>query len=187
MVTRRLGNVRADDSGVSPVIGVILMVAITVALAAAVYVWSSAFSTGQDAPENAQLQLASFDTGAGLDQWIRLTLVDAKNAPYDISTLRFEVVTPDQRVISSTGDPDFELCESPRAIAGDQPGDTTPEAAVVDVDCDESALAVTWDIGESLYIPCYEPGGRHHVTVTIRGTTILDRSSTCDGAPVPVA
>jgi flagellin-like protein len=173
MVTRRLGNVRADDSGVSPVIGVILMVAITVALAAAVYVWSSAFSTGQDAPENAQLQLASFDTGAGLDQWIRLTLV--------------EVVTPDQRVISSTGDPDFELCESPRAIAGDQPGDTTPEAAVVDVDCDESALAVTWDIGESLYIPCYEPGGRHHVTVTIRGTTILDRSSTCDGAPVPVA
>jgi flagellin-like protein len=36
---------RKDDKGVSPVIAVILMVAITVVLAGVLYVWVSQFST----------------------------------------------------------------------------------------------------------------------------------------------
>lgn len=42
--------VKSKDEAVSPVIAVILMVAITVVLAAVVYVWVSEFSGGQNAP-----------------------------------------------------------------------------------------------------------------------------------------
>ena len=44
--------IRKDEEGVSPVIAVILMVAITVVLAAVLYVWAASFldGTGENAP-----------------------------------------------------------------------------------------------------------------------------------------
>lgn len=50
----RKKNIREDEEAVSPVIAVILMVAITVVLAAILYVWASGFITGsKDTPKGA--------------------------------------------------------------------------------------------------------------------------------------
>jgi flagellin-like protein len=64
---RRVLN--ADDEGVSPVIAVILMVAITVVLAATVYVWVSGFGTEQGNLVSASFTAKAVDMplGAGKD------------------------------------------------------------------------------------------------------------------------
>lgn len=55
---------KARDEAVSPVIGVILMVAVTVVLAATVYVWVSGFSGGQNTPARS-IALSSEGPGSG--------------------------------------------------------------------------------------------------------------------------
>jgi len=47
-LTEKIGKMWEDKTGVSPIIAVILMVAITVVLAATIYVWVSGFGGGGD-------------------------------------------------------------------------------------------------------------------------------------------
>ena len=69
---------KQNDEAVSPVIGVILMVAITVVLAAVVFVLVSNLGKGTEAAENASASLQSPSSGV-----IQITLVKAgDSAPY---------------------------------------------------------------------------------------------------------
>ena len=45
-ISKKIGKMWKDMTGVSPIIAVILMVAITVVLAATIYVWVSGFGGG---------------------------------------------------------------------------------------------------------------------------------------------
>jgi flagellin-like protein len=69
---RKIKNMLEDKTGVSPIIAIILMVAITVVLAATIYVWVSGFGGGGDktpslscAPDNADdvLRVTACDDG----------------------------------------------------------------------------------------------------------------------------
>ncbi|HDS59377.1 MAG TPA: type IV pilin [Thermoplasmatales archaeon] len=51
-LTEKIGKMWEDKTGVSPIIAVILMVAITVVLAATIYVWVSGFGGGGDETPN---------------------------------------------------------------------------------------------------------------------------------------
>lgn len=75
-LTKRIGKMWEDKTGVSPIIAVILMVAITVVLAATIYVWVSGFGGGGDETPSMALQadnadntwtVTSADTGISWD------------------------------------------------------------------------------------------------------------------------
>jgi flagellin-like protein len=66
---RKIKNMLEDKTGVSPIIAIILMVAITVVLAATIYVWVSGFGgeTGESKNSIAMNKLSSSET---LNTWI---------------------------------------------------------------------------------------------------------------------
>lgn len=65
-----------DEEAVSPVIAVILMVAITVVLAATVYVWVSGFGN-QSGSTTKTMSLSTLDSLAGGNQWKNYTVASA--------------------------------------------------------------------------------------------------------------
>lgn len=183
----------AADQGVSPVIGVILMVAITVVLAASVYVWTSSFTQGHNTNEHAQLKTQGFDPGdEGETRWIRLTLLKGENAPYHPSAVSFEVVLPDGTVVRSA-DPGEStqrtLCETPQLVDWLELEDDSPKDGVADNAKEYRCTKIAgdqpddqWDIGQTLYLPCLAEGA-NTVTATLRDTTLFDDQVRCDGFP----
>ncbi len=166
-----------DDSGVSPVIAVILMVAITVVLAATVYVWVSGFSTDDTGSENAQVRAVGFDSdGNGASDWIRLTLVRGENAPYGEVALDFILTAPDNTGIT------HDSSETTQAILCNEPDEDAAEAGTcVVADAFGNDADDEWDTGEALYVPCQD-SGRHHLSLTIRNSVVLEDSIRCDEA-----
>lgn len=145
-----------ETQAVSPVIGTILMVAIAVMLAAGVYAWVTMFDSGSEVPEQVRLRATTIDTDDnGRTDWIRVTMMSAGNAPYGFDVVSSEILGPG----GSVG----ELCAS-------------PDSSTCPVDPGDS-----WDVGQSVYIQC-EDAGEHFVTVTIRGTTVLDDRIRCEEA-----
>ncbi len=158
-----------NDLGVSPVIAVILMVAITVVLAATVYVWVSGFATQDSGPEQAAATAKGVDlSGDGDVEWIQVTLTSGQNAPYTNDSVSFSVTGSDGASVTA-------VCETARA---------TDDPATVLGDCDDEFNDDSdgWEVGSNLWVPC-QGDGNHLVTVALRGTTILDTSISCDGTP----
>ncbi len=62
-ISKKIGKMWKDMTGVSPIIAVILMVAITVVLAATIYVWVSGFGGGGGTSASLNLQQTSYDSG----------------------------------------------------------------------------------------------------------------------------
>lgn len=74
-----------DKTGVSPIIAVILMVAITVVLAATIYVWVSGFGTTEGGSEDAAVAVKDYTAGGS--NGIRCILSKGgDNAPYNVTT-----------------------------------------------------------------------------------------------------
>lgn len=69
-------SLNREDEAVSPVIAVILMVAITVVLAATVYVWVSGFGSNSSQPAKS----IAFSSGASLATSVGLSAVDADDS-----------------------------------------------------------------------------------------------------------
>ena len=152
--------VQADEA-VSPVIGVILMVAITVVLAAVVFVLVSNLSKTSDKAEEAGIQVSSPIAGQ-----IYVTLIKAgANAPY--STNSQDTTTTNDAVIQMDG----QTCDS-GATAGEfnaLPGGDAlwgaGETVVFDTDCSAdfatpSAVTLT-------------SNSQHTISVSVRGTVIF--------------
>ena len=60
-ISKKIGKMWKDTTGVSPIIAVILMVAITVVLAATIYVWVSGFGGGGGTSAAINLQQTNYD------------------------------------------------------------------------------------------------------------------------------
>lgn len=154
-------KITRGDQGVSPVIAVILMVAITVVLAATVYVWVSGFASDTEGPENANVRAQGYESSGGSTDFVRLTLTAGDGAPYAISVVSLEVIDDTGTVLT---DKAKYLCAGPAAgTAGEC---TTPASE-------------DWGVGNSLFVPC-QGDGTHQITVTISGSTVLDTSIGCD-------
>ena len=179
-------NVRAiqqNDEGVSPVIAVILMVAITVVLAATVYVWVSGFASDSGGPESASATARGFDSDDDGDvDTIRVTLVRGENAPYTTECLDGAGAAVAAGVACNNAwDSASEFI-----ISGSAPAPTSAiDAADLGWSAGTTALldGDNWDVGESLFIDC-GAAGEAAVTVSVgRGdqkTTILDSTVSCD-------
>ncbi len=147
-----------DDEGVSPVIAVILMVAITVVLAATVYVWVSGFAAEDTGPENAAATAKGADLGGDGDaEWVQVTLTSGENAPYSFDDVGFSVTANDGTSV-----------------------DTIHKNATTGA-THEFSSGDSWDVGENMWIAC-QGDGNHLLTVSVSGTTILDTSVSCDAA-----
>lgn len=148
------------DEGVSPVIAVILMVAITVVLAATVYVWVSGFASEDTGPEQASATAKVVDLDDNGDvEWVRMTLNKGNNAPY----------SHDDVTISATGHDGSSIT----AVA------KTAQACTEGTDCFGDTSSDEWDVGENLWVDC-TGAGNHIISVSVRGTTILDSTIKCD-------
>jgi flagellin-like protein len=161
---------QADDA-VSPVIGVILMVAITVVLAAVVFVLVSNLSKGTgNANEDAAVTMSSPSNNT-----IYLTLVrGGANVPYT-----FAATAATSEVIITI---DGNYC--------DHPSDGTPSGsdfATKDGNLTDSDGDAQWGVSETvkLHTDCSTANGggilllsgsTHLVSVTLHGTLILDNS-----------
>ncbi|HVL86954.1 MAG TPA: type IV pilin [Candidatus Thermoplasmatota archaeon] len=145
---RKVSN---DDDAVSPVIAVILMVAITVVLAATVYIWVTSFSSQQDAGVQASVQATSLNrTGSGAQQdTIRILLSNAADAPF-----------PENQVSVT--------------VNGASATAYTNQAMTTTL-----ASAGQWGNGGALYVACTPGGGNHNLVVTIRGSVVLAQSVRC--------
>jgi flagellin-like protein len=164
MTLRERINALKADEGVSPVIAVILMVAITVVLAATVYVWVSGFANEQEGPEQASATASGVDLDDNGDvEWVKLTLTQGENAPYDEADV----------TISATGNSGnaLNLCESAQGTAG------TPNTC--STAWGDGSGDTTWDTGENLWFSC-EGDGNHVVSASVGDTTILESSIDCD-------
>ena len=141
-------------------IAVILMVAITVVLAAVVYIWVRDYSEQPGKPENAAAHVKTFDSdGNTLEDTIKVLLVKGENAPYGFA---FDV----------GGNP---LDTSPTlAYAGGSTGSFFTDAGLtVPV-----SAGTTWAPGQALYAAC-PSAGNIEVTVKIGGTVVFDGYAYC--------
>jgi flagellin-like protein len=82
-------SIRKDEKAVSPVIAVILMVAITVVLAGVLYVWVTSLSSTEDTVENI---VATLDQGDGnVSAGVLFTIQKGSGDSIQISDYRFKV------------------------------------------------------------------------------------------------
>jgi flagellin-like protein len=166
MTLKQRWRAALDDQGVSPVIAVILMVAITVVLAATVYVWVSGFATEDTGPEQASATASGADLDDNGDvEWIQLTLTKGENAPYDAADVT-------NSTIDDSGSSIGFLCTDASAADCASSNEHFREDQT-NYDGD------SWDVGETLWVPCQGPGN-HQVTISVGGTTILDQTTSCD-------
>ena len=112
-ISKKIGKMWKDMTGVSPIIAVILMVAITVVLAATIYVWVSGFGGGSGEtpsiamrydPVNDRLEVTSADPDLN---WKDINIVSDLTAGthyknYTVDGTEITVGTDDQAV--SAGD-----------------------------------------------------------------------------------
>jgi flagellin-like protein len=165
-----------NDEAVSPVIAVILMVAITVVLAATVYVWVSGFASEDQGPEQASATAEGASVGGDDVNWVRVSLTRGENAPYDEGQASYTVLDPNGNSNTPQGadsdDKNDKLCTSANAESGN---------VSCTSDFHVKSTSNTWDVGEVLYIPC-QAAGDHSVTISVEDTAILDSTVECDAS-----
>lgn len=143
-----------DDEAVSPVIAVILMVAITVVLAATVYVWVSGFGSNSSAP--AKSMALTSDGAINLD-----------NKTYTVAS-----ATPGMKWTDVT----FKLDGAPLAY-----DNLAADAAVADTYCPLDSAAACFDpstaTGSALLIDAGDRVRFHDTAITGQKLLVLDSSS----------
>jgi len=85
-ISKKIGKMWKDMTGVSPIIAVILMVAITVVLAATIYVWVTGFGGGSQTALSMDLQQTAGTSGT--DAIFRVT---SASPDLDWSDLTFKI------------------------------------------------------------------------------------------------
>lgn len=196
-----LGRQRAryptTDAAVSTVVATILLVALALVAAMAVYVFADAFATDGNGMDRAGISVKAVDTdGDRKTDWIRLLLVTAPSGPYSPEVVSIHLTDEEGNAfVDEAGVDDDErdpfLCMHTEARAGDH-GLTAK--------CDNSNAGGyksgwfehgdAWAAGQVLFVPCQDASGDgsgpHVLTVRIRDAVVLDRSVTCDrSSPVP--
>ena len=146
-----------DDDAVSPVIGVILMVAITVILAAVIA--SFVLGLGDTADEVQPTSSFSLDDVDGDDETVTITLTDGDTVDFEEIVLRGSVLTEevpftDEDVVD---DPDEEWNVGQSLTIED--GDSE------DVDISEAENDPNWDSPGELRIVWEESGGDNSATL----------------------
>lgn len=145
---------KKDEDAVSPVIAVILMVAITVVLAATVYIWVTSFSQTDQRSVQASVQLTALDGDADArNDQVRLLLSNALDAPF----------AADQVYVTSNGNAS---------------GICVQQMSAPPICADAFGGADTWRNGGSLYMDC--AFGSNEVVVTIRQSVVLSQVVRCD-------
>lgn len=167
-VWRKIMQLRKDDKGVSPVVGVILMVAITVILAAVI----AAFVLGQSgvtSTPSASIVIDTVTTGAGI-YWINLShqggasiyLKDVRIIINDKTTLTqrvFDPVTTNQTVALSAGD---KISLDVDAGAAYKNYGSTALTGLT-----SSGVLVSWSVGDELNIQIvYKPSNNFIADLT---------------------
>ena len=168
------------DSGVSAIIAVILMVAITTITAAAVFVWLSSMGDTQEELATSGLRASAIDVdGNGADEWIRVHLVKVDQSFVGARSVSFTILAPD-------GSSHYVTIDTPADLVCLEPDDG---AILDDGACDDAGDGFfddpnnRWRRGGLLYVPCQAPvdgNGVHHLTVEVLGRTVLQESVICD-------
>ncbi len=166
---------RNADEAVSPVIGVILMVAITVVLAAVVFVLVSNLSKTSDKGEDAQATISSPASNK-----IYLTLIrGGQNSPYQVAT--GTTGTPASAAQDVTITVDSNPCVVTTASTPATNDATGGEAILQDSNGNQK-----WDVGETIIInnincastpATLGSGTSHLVSLIVHGTILQDNSN----------
>lgn len=174
-----------DDEGVSPVIAVILMVAITVVLAATVYLWVSGFGSNQQQLVNASFAAKAVDIPNGdtdtSDDVIQLTYVSGSDdlATSDIAITIDGVLlawsTTDRNYYNGTTFTVFDWCTSNPGADVDNLWERGTSVYLFKGDGGAFSLADECDLGtnfdEALLA---DLDGVHQLAVGVRGQVVLD-------------
>ena len=139
-----------DKTGVSPIIAIILMVAITVVLAATIYVWVTGFGTHSKGPEEASVtcQLVGSNT-------LKFTLTKAAgNGTYLDGEFAIYV--------TNASDPTNEYYYISSTSSSAPTGGSWKLAGSDN----------NWDVGEAIYLSGLDQGYTWTYSVEIKGTTV---------------
>lgn len=133
----------------------------------------------RSSPEQASATARGFAVGGSDTNWIRVTLVKGENAPYQPRDLAYEISTRSGATFSSANSAADYLCTS-ASRTQDRTASGQGYACAAGDGFQSSQDG--WDVGGVLYAPCQEQGDQP-VSITIRGTTVLDSTLKCDSAP----
>lgn len=173
------------DDAVSPVIAVILMVAITVVLAAGVFVLVNQFGAQSSNVLQASVTGKAYDSsGNGATDAIELLLTDSPEAPFAPLTVKIQrngttldgstgalanwTVRNVSAVLTLTG------TNGSVGLSYSSPYQFTP----LPVAGGAQPTVTTWRNGEKLYIDCAP--GQNQITVIIKSQGVIDRAINCD-------
>lgn len=163
-----------DDEAVSPVIAVILMVAITVVLAATVYIWVTSFSGSQSKPVVAAISVATYDNDTdNKADGIRVTLSESAQA---IPWTQVQI-TRNGTVMGSVS--------INGALAVYENHQARQDNTTIKVLGSTSTSSGDWANGDSLYMRCDtvgsgNPAVNQEIVVTIRGTVVHTQRVLCE-------
>lgn len=167
---------RSDDA-VSPIVGVVLMVVVTVILAGSAYLWFSTMTgEGSDTVERAGFSVERVGIGTSSDtSWVKVALIHDGKGERALDDLRVTWLSPDGRSLEEDTDGGI-LCTSAQArtLDGNQVCDTG-------VSLLDDTSKTHWTVGAAYYIPCQDEG-RHALTIAVDQQTVLDTGVTCDKA-----
>lgn len=191
LLGRRRARHPTTDAAVSTVVATILLVALALVAAMAVYVFADAFATDGDGMERAGVSAKAVDTdGDRQTDWVRLLLVTAPSGPYSPEVVSIHLTDEEGNAfLDEAGLDDDEtdrfLCLETEAQAGEH-GLTAR--------CEDSTSSWfdrgdAWEAGQVLFVPCQDASGDgsgvHHLTIRIRDSVAVDKPVTCD-QPAPV-
>lgn len=172
---RQCSPSRRDDAADVPVIAVILMVALTVVIAAGAGIWifSMAFKE-PDMPADPGVVATAGDTDQdGRRDYIRILLVIASDGPY-YADERDEVT-----IVVANGQGSYGVEES--AICTSVPEAVTLEPVFVTCGVGQvfaEATEISWEQGQLLFGPCLGKG-EHEVIVAIKGQVVYNNGVDC--------
>lgn len=179
MSKRRQEHAR-DDSGDGSVVAVILLVAITIAVSAAVFLWVGNFSKHDTDVARPAIRLIGLDLDDDSDpEWIRLNLVAGREFGYQPADLLVSVTFPSGATATASATEPV-ACNAAQSAAGVMPLVRVCSAATANF-FDAASSNPIWHLGEIVYLPC-QAGGTHSVTVATLGTLALREDFRC-GAP----
>jgi len=159
-------SLRNDEEAVSPVIATILMVAITVVLAATVYFWLTGFGQNQPQAVSASFTAAAIDLPSGV-----------ATGTSDPDSVDDALVVTFVQAVDSVNVCDVSIAVDGEILAPDAtcPGTTTGYTST-GWDLDESALADgTWNPGDLIYLSNAAGAvGTHNVVISVHGAVVLN-------------
>ncbi|MBI4394510.1 MAG: type IV pilin N-terminal domain-containing protein [Euryarchaeota archaeon] len=170
------------EEAVSPVIAVILMVAITVVLAAGVFVLVNQFGASSSNIVQASVNARAYDSsGNGATDAIEFLLTDAPSAPFapGIVKVQRNGTTLDGSTIALNNFTAQNVSIMVNGTALAQGVSKYIFTTVTQVGPGAEAPAVqTWRNGEKLYIDCAP--GPNRITVIISNNGVVDKTINCD-------